>query len=71
MSAAIDTLSAAIASATGTWERVTKDTRDKIAAGRAAQTELDRARRDLDELIEAKAVLEREAPGRLVEGPKK
>lgn len=69
MSAAIDTLSAAIASASDELERVEEDTAEEIRAGRAAQAELDRAKLKLAELVEAKDVLEREARGRLVEGP--
>ena len=69
MSAAIDTLAAAIASASDEVENVEKDTREEIAAGRAAQAELDRAKTKLAELVEAKAVLEREARGCLVEVP--
>ena len=69
MSAAIETIEAAIASASDELEHVTKDTAEEIRAGRAAQAELDRAKTKLAELVEAKAVLEREARGCLVEGP--
>lgn len=69
MSAAIEMIEAAIASASEELEHVTEDTAEEIRAGRAAQAELDRAKTKLAELVEAKAVLEREARGRLVEGP--
>ena len=68
MSAAIETIEAAIASASDELEHVTKDTAEEIRAGRAAQAELDRAKTKLAELVEAKAVLERDASVRLAEG---
>ena len=69
MSAAIEMIEAAIASASDELEHVTKDTAEAIRAGRAAQAELDRAKTKLAELVEVKSLIEREARGRLIEGP--
>lgn len=69
MSAIIEMIEAAIASASDELEHVTKGTAEEIRAGRAAQAELDRAKTKLAELVEVKALLEREARGCLVEGP--
>lgn len=69
MSAAIEAIEAEIASASDELKHVTKATSEAILAGRAAQAELDRAKARMAELVEAKAVLEREARGLLIEGP--